>query len=59
MLESGVYVGLLSGVRASGALGLFEFCVEAARFAINVLTAHPDFGCYLLKGTTDRRNDSN
>jgi hypothetical protein len=49
--ESGVYVGLLSGVRGSGVMGLFQFCVEAAHFATNVLTAHPDFRGYGLQPT--------
>jgi hypothetical protein len=46
VLESGVYVGLLSDVRGSGVMGLFEFCVEAAHFATNVLAAVPDFRGY-------------
>ena len=46
VIESGVYVCLLTGTHASGAAGLFAFCVDAARFATNVLTAHPDFSTY-------------
>ncbi|HEY4257317.1 MAG TPA: DUF6602 domain-containing protein [Candidatus Udaeobacter sp.] len=49
VLESGAYVGLLSDVRGSGVMGLFQFCVEAAHFATNVLTAHPDFRGYGLQ----------
>ena len=49
VLESGVYVGLLGGVRGSGVMGLFEFCVEAAHFATNVLTAVPDFRGYAVQ----------
>jgi hypothetical protein len=46
VLQSGVYVCSLTGNRATGASGLFAFCVDAARFATNVLTAHPDFSNY-------------
>jgi hypothetical protein len=46
VIESGAYVGLLTAARGIGPAGLFEFCVEAAYFATNILTAHPDFtGC--------------
>jgi hypothetical protein len=37
---------LLTNTWATGAAGLFAFCVDAARFATNVLTAHPDFSNY-------------
>jgi hypothetical protein len=53
VLESGVYVGLLTGVRGSGVMGLFEFCIEAAHFATNVLTAVPDFRGYAPQATRD------
>jgi hypothetical protein len=53
VLESGVYVGLLTDVRGSGAMGLFEFCVEAAHFATNVLTAVPNFRGYAPQATRD------
>jgi hypothetical protein len=46
VLQSGVYVSLLTNIRATGAYGLFAFCADAARFATNVLTAHPDFTNY-------------
>lgn len=46
VIESGAYVGLMTDVRGIGAAGLFQFCVEAAYFATNVLTAHPDFTGY-------------
>ena len=46
VLESGAYVCLLTGTRETGTTGLFAFCVDAARFATNVLTAHPDFSNY-------------
>jgi len=46
VLESGAYVGLLTKSHAMGAAGLFSFCVDAAYFATNVLTAHPDFTGY-------------
>ena len=49
VLESGAYVGLKSGVRSDGPAGLFDFCVEAAYFATNVVTAHPDFRGYFIK----------
>jgi hypothetical protein len=46
VLESGAYVGLLTGSRGVGAAGLFAFCVDAAHFATNVLMASPDFRGY-------------
>jgi len=46
VLESGAYRCFGTGTRATGAAGLFAFCVDAARFATNVLTAHPDFSNY-------------
>jgi hypothetical protein len=46
VLQSGAYVCSLTGSRATGVAGLFAFCVDAARFATNVLTAHPDFSNY-------------
>ena len=47
VLESGAYVGLLTGSRAIGAAGLFAFCVDATHFSTNVLMASPDFRGYL------------
>jgi len=47
VLESGAYVCFLQGSRRGiDAAGLFAFCVDAARFATNVLTAHPNFDDY-------------
>jgi hypothetical protein len=43
VLETGAYVCFLTGTQKTG---LFAFCVDAARFATNVLTAHPDFSNY-------------
>jgi hypothetical protein len=46
VLESGTYVCFLQGSRGTDTAGLFAFCVDAARFATNVLTAHPNFDDY-------------
>lgn len=46
VLDSGAYVCPLTGARAIGVAGLFSFCVDAARFATSVFTAHPDFSNY-------------
>jgi hypothetical protein len=46
VVESGAYVCLLTDTRATGTAGLLAFCVDAVRFATNVLTAHPDFSNY-------------
>jgi hypothetical protein len=47
VIDSGAYVNLLTDRRGIDATGLFEFCVDAAYFATNVLTAYPDFTGYL------------
>jgi len=46
VLESGAYVGLLTGSRGIGAAGLFAFCIDATHFATNVLMASPNLTGY-------------
>ena len=46
VLESGAYVGLLTGSRGIGAAGLFAFCVDATHFATNVIMASPNLSGY-------------
>lgn len=46
VIDSGVYVSHLTGVREIGPLGLLRLCTDATYFATNVLLAHANFAKY-------------